>query len=228
MPLEAMKNISEDEAVQSLKEYFEVQSNGRPLYTGSRFETLAGGGSAEPNRITSSDLIAVSMLAVHVPAQAGLGILGPMSEKIERLLYRIPVDAKLEELTQAEYNQLLGEGSPAEDLWFLLRQKSDRWKVGQTTASKILARKRPHLIPVYDSVVKKQTKLSGSGLQWQRWFDAFHSGEDGTLATDLRSIREKSSQHHLSLIRVLDIVLWMHGRRGAEVVETVGDDDSGS
>lgn len=41
---------------------------------------------------------------------------------------------------------------------------------GQTTASKILALKRPHLVPIYGSVIAKQVGMRDSGGQWlSRW-----------------------------------------------------------
>lgn len=225
MPLEAMCRINNEEAVRFINRYFELQPNGRPLFTGSRFETFAGGGLSDANRITASDLIAVSMLGVDVPAQASIGIMGDLSEKIERLLYRLPVDAKFEDMQKSEFDKLLGSGSPGDELWYLLRQDGDRWDVGQTTASKILARKRPNLIPIYDSVIAGETGMRDSRYQWERWFDAFHGDDDAQLTKRLCDLREKTGQHHLSLLRVLDIVLWMHGARGEITTETVGEEN---
>ncbi|WP_410468559.1 DUF6308 family protein [Arthrobacter sp. A2-55] len=43
-------------------------------------------------------------------------------------------------------------------------------KKPQTTASKILTRKRPLLVPIYDSVFAKQVGILDSGGQWlSRW-----------------------------------------------------------
>lgn len=41
----------------------------------------------------------------------------------------------------------------------------------------------------------------------------------------LHDIRRASGQTHLSLLRVLDIVIWMDRRKTREVIETVGDDE---
>lgn len=226
MPVKAMSQISNEDAVANLEKYFQYQNNGRPLYSGSRFETFAGGGVAvDPNRITPADLTAVSMLAVHVPAQAAIGVTERLTEQIDDLLVRIPIDAKLEEISEAEFEQLLGSGSPSDDLWSLLRQREDVWGVGQTTASKMIARKRPHLVPIYDSVVARQTGLRDSKHQWTQWFDSFQGDAGRALAELLSTIRDEAEQPHLSLLRVLDIVLWMDGRSSQKVKETVGDDD---
>lgn len=226
MPINAMERLSDEVAVGHIQKYFEVQSNGRPRYTGSRFETFAGGGDVvEPNRITAADLIAVSMLSVHVPGQAALGIIEELDSRIEALLTPLAVELRLENLTAEQFSGLLDYGSPADGIWELLRQKAALWGIGQTTASKILARKRPHLVPIYDSVVADQVGMSDSGGQWQSWWDAFQGEEGRRFAERLESIRADSGQLHLSLLRVIDIVLWMEGRGAEKTRETVGDSD---
>jgi len=226
MPIDAMERLSDEVAVGHIQKYFEVQSNGRPLYTGSRFENFAGGGDfVEPNRITAADLIAVSMLSVHVPGQAALGIMEELDGRIEALLTPLAVELRLENLTAEQFSELLDYGSPADGIWQLLRQKKATWGIGQTTASKILARKRPHLVPIYDSVVKDQVGLRDSGGQWVRWWEAFQGDKGRQFAMRLESIREASGQSHLSLLRVIDIVLWMDGHGAAKVRETVDDGD---
>lgn len=226
MPVDAMQSIAHEIAVRHINKYFEDRPNGRPRYSGSRFETFAGGGDVvDPNRITTSDLIAVSMLSVHVPGQAVLGIMEKFGNTIEDLLAAVPVGLHLGDLSQHGFKRILDVGSPADRIWQLLRQKEDTWGIGQTTASKILARKRPHLVPIYDSVVKDQVGLRDSGGQWVRWWEAFQGDEGRQFATRLESIREASGKSHLSLLRVIDIVLWMDGHGAAKVRETVDDGD---
>lgn len=224
MPVNAMERITPEVAVRHIEKYFETAPNGRPQYSGSRFENFEGGGDVvEPNRITAADLIAVSMLSVHVPGQAALGILEELGDKIADLLAQVPVGLRLGELSAEEFSKFLDTGSPADKLWQLLRQRDDTWGVGQTTASKIIARKRPHLVPIYDSVVAEQTGLHGSGGQWRIWWKAFQ-GEAGQAFTErIEGIREAAGQPQLSLLRVIDIVLWMEGRGGERTHETVGD-----
>lgn len=226
MPNHAMKSITDETAAGHLKKYFEIMPNKRPRYSGSKFETFTGGGDViNPNQITAADLIAVSMLSVHVPGQAALGIMENLSGEIEELLKQVPVGLHLEDLSKHGFGRLLDIGSPADQLWQLLRQHADTWGIGQTTASKILARKRPHLIPIYDSIVKERVGLSGSGEQWVRWWEAFQGEEGRKFAIRLESIRKASGQSHLSLLRVIDIVLWMDGNGAARSSETVDGSD---
>lgn len=213
MPCQALLGITDDRAVEHIHTYFGKLLNGRPRYTGSRFETFGGGGDRnEPNRVTAADLIAVSMLSVHVPAQAAIGILEELDDEIESLLAHVPVEARIEDLRDTDFEAFFERDAPASKLWRLLRQKEDTWGIGQTTASKILARKRPHLIPIYDSVISDQVRIPNSDRQWELWFEAFQGDAGGLFANRLQSIRKKSGQEHLSLLRVLDIILWMEGK----------------
>lgn len=226
MPVRAIENVSNEVAAGHINKYFEVRTDGRPKYTGSKFETFAGGGDiVDPNRITSADLIAVSMLSVHVPGEAALGITGEFAGEIEELLAQVPTELRLEDLTEDEFVTYLDDGSPAGRIWALLRQRGNRWGVGQTTTSKILARKRPHLVPIYDSVIAGLVGMRDSRSQWRCWWEAFQGDEGRKLIERLAVIRAASGQTHLSLLRVLDIVLWMEGRGAEEIRETVGDEE---
>lgn len=215
MPADVLEILAENLAVEYVRRYFAIQGSGRPVFTGSKFETFAGGGDVvEPNRITANDLVAVSMLSVDVPGQAAYGIVEVLGNEIARLLEQLPVGIQLSDLSEQGFERLLDDGSPADQLWKILRQHGDKWNVGQTTASKIMARKRPHLIPVFDSVVAAQVGMADSGGQWRRWWEAFDGSGGQELTRRLEVIRAKSGQEHLSILRVLDIVLWMNGARG--------------
>lgn len=75
-----------------------------------------------------------------------------------------------------------------------------------------MARKRPHLIPIYDSVVAPLMGLKKSDNQWLTWHGAFT--EDPGLQQRLRKIRELSGVEELiSDLRVMAIVLWMYGKQ---------------
>jgi hypothetical protein len=214
--LDIVEEIGQAKALGYIEKYFGVQENGRPSYTGSHFETFAGGGDA-PGRehmINADDLIAVSCLAVHVPAQASIGLLGPSAETVGRRLAQLPADRALGDLGDDEYEELLGPASPGQELWDLLRQNNagTRWQVGETTASKILARRRPRLFPIIDSVVRRRTGLKNEDI-WRTWHQELRgpNNDASPLVQSLEDIRDSCGQPQLSLLRVLDIVLWMDG-----------------
>lgn len=180
-------------------------------YTGSHFETFAGAPNPE-NEITAADLLAVQMLAVPVPSRAVIGILETFAPRISELLADICPKKKLEDVTDEQFEPLLGKESPAKDLWDLLRRNApdeQRWHVGETLASKIMARKRPHLIPIDDSVV---TRVIGRGRKnsWKFWWRELR--EDSYLIERADEIREHVERPELSTLRALDIVLWQYGK----------------
>lgn len=98
--------------------------------------------------MTADDLIAVQTLSVRIPAQAALDLLeGDLAVRVSKLLSRVPLDIHMVEAEAAD----LADGSPAHTAWHLLR---DQPGIGWVTAGKLLARKRPRLLPVYDQVVR--------------------------------------------------------------------------
>lgn len=203
-----------DEAARLVAAYYRRSADGLPAYTGSYFNSWASGGDAEKNRntITADDLIAISFLSVKIPGEAAFGFLHTHKDKISGLLREIPSDRNLADVSSTEFSRVLGEDSAATHLWDVLRGRdTGRWGVGRTKASKIMARKRPHLIPIYDSVVAPLMGLKKSDNQWITWHGAIM--EDPGLSPRLQQIRDKSGiEEPISDLRVMDIVLWMHGK----------------
>lgn len=71
-------------------------------------------------------------------------------------------------------------------------------------SGKLLARKRPHLVPVYDNVVREPSMRGRA------------SGVLGpSRATGLANLRDEAgaTSAKFSLARVLHVALWMYGRR---------------
>ena len=215
----AFEQISDEQAHLYLERYFglgEQQGNG---FTGAHFDSF---GTNAPNAITADDLIAVACLSKHVPSLAALGILGDHASRITTLLTYIPPELSLEEIPFGEHEKYFGDGTPALRLWRLLRRHDGtRWGIGATTASKLMARKRPGLIPIYDSVVGGLTGFKNSDGTWSAWHEAFAT--DTQLIARLRSLRSDLGLHGISLLRVLDVVLWMHGSQGAVGPESVDE-----
>ena len=212
----AVENIGEERALEYLKRYY---TSG--LYTGAHFESLVAGENL-PGRFTAADLYAVSTLSVTVPVKAGIEILGSGATVFNGLLEEIPT-TRISELSKDDFTEHLGPGSPAIRLWDLLRRNTTgqaRWGIGPTTASKIMARKRPHLIPIQDSVVDVVIER-GKGSGWKLWWEAL-SGDDA-LEQMADRLRREIDRPHLSTLRVFDVVLWMEGKsRG--VVSTPDDE----
>lgn len=207
----AFAAIPDETAVDYLRTYYGLSGSEERAYTGSHFDGLE---TICANRITAEDIIAVSCLSVHVPAAASVEILGAQADEISALLSRIP-DSKLEELSTDKHEELFGAGSAALELWLLLRKHVG---IGPTTASKLMARKRPGLIPIYDSVLARVTGFDSSAGTWRAWHHAISS--DGALRDRLGRLRDSARLDRISLLRILDVVLWMNGK-GYEKLERV-------
>jgi hypothetical protein len=193
--------------------YLEEDEKTGLLSTGSSFDGWAGRGDTPDvrDRITDSDIVAVSMLSVTVPAKAAIGLLDPeVAAKVTKLLARIPVDIKMSDLDPEKAQTHLGKGSPAYDLWHILRADG-RWGIGATIASKIMARKRPHLIPIWDDIIGQVIGKRSSRDQWLNWHNLLTDGSG--LPDRLQRIHKESEvPQDLSELRIIDAILWRHGR----------------
>lgn len=210
---EAIERIDLSEAKDLAAEYFAPSARhpGTCHYTGAHFESFQAEQNL-PNTITPSDLLAVQNLAVTVPARAAMGILGDSASEFSALLTQIPEERDIKSIQdEAEFEKLLGEESHAHRLWDLLRHNGPataKWGIGPTTASKIMARKRPHLIPIEDSVVDRVIGRNGQD-SWRLWWEALTVNDD--LEDYAKEVREHAGHTELSTLRTLDIVLWKWG-----------------
>ncbi|MGW5638523.1 DUF6308 family protein [Streptomyces sp. NPDC003832] len=193
-----------------LRRYFGIGlSPGTVAFTGSRFEHLAGGGDRPEvaDRITAEDLVAVQTLSVTVPAPVALDILeGPLGVRLSGLLHAIPRDINMVDADP----DVVADDSPADQAWHLLRDQPD---VGWVIAGKLLARKRPQLLPVYDRVVR-----CAVGRPPSFWL-ALHTAlrkDDAALHRQLLELRQAAGvPQTVSALRVCDVAVWM-GHRAEE------------
>ena len=206
---ELAKIITDDQACRDLQLYFGVGLGGRelPPYAGGRFELLDGGGDRADicNCFTASDIVALGLLSVELPARVALDLLeGALGEEAASLLEQIPTSVNLWDVGA---DGLIEKGSPADNLWRLLEKQDG---AGWVTAGKLLARKRPSLIPVYDNVVR-------CAYGWpQNVWSALHLAlrqEDGTFLATLNDLKERASLPcQVTPLRVLDVAIWMRHR----------------
>ncbi|MFE2159949.1 DUF6308 family protein [Streptomyces lydicus] len=199
--------IADPQAVVDLRRYFGigVPPGGMP-FTGSRFEHLAGGGDRPEvaDRITAEDLIAVQTLSVTVPVPVALDILeGRLGTRLSGLLHAIPSDI---DMVDAE-EDAVADGSPADQAWSLL---CEQYGVNWVIAGKVMARKRPRLLPVYDRIVR-----CAVGRPPSFWL-ALHaalSEDDAALHRRLLELRQAAGlPETVSALRVCDVAVWMNHR----------------
>lgn len=198
--------VGDPRSLTDLKRYFEPERppSALPTFTGSRFEELADGGdrSGAADAITTDDLVAVQMLSVRVPREVALDLLeGPLGHDVAEQLNQVSTTV---DLGSDEAATLLADDGPAARAWQLLEAPDD---MGWVIAGKLLARKRPRLVPVYDGVVKCGLGApSGAWLWLQRQF----AENDGELPRRLRDLQtEAGLPRTVHPPRVLDVIFWM-------------------
>lgn len=199
----------DDVGVDMLERYFATGDTDSGLaFSGAAFEAFAGGGDAATvaNAFTADDMVAVSFLGVNVPGHAAIAILDRRADDMNQLLSQIPTDVDL----WAASVDMVSAGSPASQLWTELRSLH---KMGLVTTSKLLARKRPRLIPVYDSVVNLALGMGHRAT----WLPLRIELQEESIRARLAEMRTAARVNEsVSLLRILDVAIWMRNRRESE------------
>jgi len=197
-------------AARLVRRYLATDSAGRARYSGAYFERLGGGGDRPESafKFTAEDLLTVSMLSVRIDGYYALHVLHYQARELNDLLAAIPPDVALADPPAGD---LIAEDGPAQALWQAIcdiQPHPENDRVGPIAAGKLLARKRPHLIPVYDSRVKNVLSRPRIDRSW--WHDLrAHLIKDQDLVRQLESVRARARAGHMSLLRVFDVMCWM-------------------
>ena len=176
-------------------EYYRARDETFSGYSGRWFDQFAARG--DPWRMTGDDVVAVSTLSVTVPPEAAAAVLFGRADQLSDLLRRIPDGVELWTVPEA----FVDEESAANGAWMLLRSLRG---VGRMTTSKLLAVKRPHMLPVWDRRVDEY--LSRNGGPW--WLPLRSALVDAELRAAVCEATE-SAPAYVSLLRRLDVALWM-------------------
>jgi hypothetical protein len=177
-------------------------------FTGGQFDTFDPTGARQlaSCEFTADDLVAVTFLSVRVPPRAAFDLLIRRRGHFATLLEELGPDrdfALLPDVSEEAFR-------PA---WLLWRALIDVVGLGPTTVSKLMARKRPRLIPIFDSVINEHV-LQGSGKHWITLHDALNREHaDGLSLHDyLQSLGEAADLGPaVSAIRIFDVLAWMDG-----------------
>ena len=166
--------------------YFEPK---RP-FAGRDFDHL---GSNPPDRVTIDDLLAASLLDITWPPLVVRKVLNELSASISRNLADIGQETDFWDASDQELRA-------ADDLWFILVGLND---VDKAKASKLMARKRPRLVPISDEVV-----VTAIGVRGQTWPVIRQCLQDESFRDSILNLRGKKSED-ASVLRLLDVALWM-------------------
>ena len=187
-----------DDVARYLATYF--SSDPAVGYTGRFFEQMIR--HSDPGAFTPWDVVAVSARSGEIPprAAAAIRLPGPTREEAIKLLGRMPAPGVA--LDSADASEI-ADGSPADQLYLLLRSLPG---MGATKTSKLLAAKRPRLIPIRDSVVEG---LLQAGESW--WSPMRELARNERLRSLIDEASSGVVPDEVSYMRRLDVVLWCYG-----------------
>jgi hypothetical protein len=180
--------LANDQSKAAVAEFYDPTT----MFAGDTFLALAPN---DPYAIGIADLYAVTLLEVSPGAPAARELLpgGRRASLAASLLARMPLGTPLWDATDRD---LAWTG----ELWTLLTSVRN---VGSTIAGKILARKRPELVPVVDSVVANHLSCQ-SGTYWTTF--------RRVLQNQARRTQIAEPAPHVPVLRALDSLLWMSWR----------------
>lgn len=182
----------EDPADKLVAQFFDT--TGR--FAATTFDTLPDN---PPDRFTTSDLLAVTLLDVALPPPSVRQLLDTESAKFRELLAAVPNDVDLWAATDYDLDH-------ARTLYRSLLQLH---KVGGTRASKLMARKRPRLIPVIDRVIRDALALSDNS-----WAELRSCLGQSEVRMSIEAIRPDNAP--VSTLRLLDAAVWMRCSQSRE------------
>ncbi len=163
-------------------------------FTGRWFEHF--GSVGDPNRFDASDLVAVETLSVQVPTEAAAKLLVTEPDRFNELLRQIPLSVDIWDASR----ETLQDG-PAAELHTLLRTLPG---VDWVIAGKLLAAKRPRLIPILDNKVKDLLQPPTSRFWISMWDELSDESRRVTVAQVCAD-----APADVSLLRRIDVALWM-------------------
>lgn len=194
------KLLATERAVPDLRLYITT-------YPGRRFEKEIDHQAADD--FTPRDLRAVRRMGAPVSFTTQEWLAGEGREEVRLLLRSIPSDLDIWEIPRENIGATLGPGSPAWRLWKIISEKQQEsksdWKGG--AAGKLLHGKRPRLIPIYDQdKIGRKLGISQSDI-WEAMWCALRDPE---VRQSLQYVQaDVAEATHLSLLRILNIVVWM-------------------
>lgn len=197
---DALKDPDDGAALHLLRRYFGQPYLSPGCADGAYFDTWAT--DTDPFRFTADDLIAIKFLSVDAPKTAARELLCDRSDEFSLLLVNLGPDRDL-----AHEVEPLDDGWPG---WHLMRELRKIPGVGTTTASKLLARKRPRLRPIWDSVVAAVTDTVQE--QWEPLRAALRANDQELHHRLLRLRDLLGLPEAVSALRVLDVIAWREGK----------------
>ncbi len=194
---------TDDDAVALLRRYYGSTYLDSGCYTGAYFDSWAPQNrQTDADRFTADDLVAITFLSVDVNARAARELLVTRAARLSELLEAVGPDRDLVDETH--------ELTPDAPLYMLEMELRSVPDIRLTKATKLMARKRPHLVPIYDTVVTRV--LNTVKVHRDPIREALRA-DGGALHSRLLTMRAAAAlPDEISALRVLDVVTWMYGK----------------
>jgi hypothetical protein len=167
-------------------------------YTGRHFESYSQ--MSNPCMFDGNDIAAVMCLSIKPDANIA-------SDIYELATAKEPLFSPTER-NKPMWERPLSDYSPEglfSTTYFALKAIPN---IGPTIASKLMASKFPHAIPIWDRDVS--ALLNNPEAWWQGWYDVMQSSK---VRGQLSKLRTHIGHEGLSLLRVADVALWMEAQR---------------
>jgi len=203
LPL-ALADPDDESALKLLRRYYGHPLWGPDAAIGASFDfwDSTGTRAQDVNRFTADDLVSVTFLSVNVPPTAARTLLTDKANQLSELLQALGPDRDLADEDEPLTHDCAG--------WVLMRALRAPHKMGSTKASKLLARKRPALRPIWDSVIAKTTGAEDN--LWEPLRLALRA-DDQALHRRLLRLRDAAGLPvEISALRVFDVIAWREGK----------------
>jgi hypothetical protein len=149
-------------------------------------------------------VVALNMLSVRLDPQGIATLLFDIrvADEATRLLRLIPTCTPLHTVD----DDAIGPGSAPDELWQLLRREVRGVGSGLTVITKLMAAKRPHLFPIWDSRIDDAIELP-AGQLWEPMHTLVRDPEARRVMDDATSAYGSRA----TLLRRIDSALWLYG-----------------
>lgn len=175
-------------ATQLVEQFFDTEGP----FAATTFDTLPNN---DRNRFTTTDMLAATLLDVALPPPSVRRLLQTEADEFNGLLAMVPDEVDLWNVSDADL-------AHAEALYWALCTLP---RVGRTRASKLMARRRPRLIPVVDSVIIEALHLGDDS-----WVELRACLRNAAVRQAVEASRpENASAESISTLRLLDAAVWM-------------------
>lgn len=194
---------TEDRAATVLRAYYRPLTGHDEGFTGGAWDIFDPSGTrgSSTNVFTADDVLACSLLATPIYGRAAMELLVLQRERFTRLLEQLGPDRDFVDEEAVDETSF----APAWALWQALR---DLPQIGRTRTSKLMARKRPNLIPIFDTVILSHV-FQNPDQQWVRLHSALRAN-GRELHERLLDVRSRAGLGpETSTLRVFDVLAWM-------------------